>query len=145
MKAIFSCGIIHLTSYSDTYLRFYSCLLALVCVSCMLYKFKHVWIWHKAYESCILVTYTASSATFLFFFYLFSGCGFVGRHLVSYLVEDDLVNHIRVVDKVPPPMAWLNEKHQKAFSNAKVEFKSANLLNPGNKTYNICNTSVIYA
>lgn len=61
-----------------------------------------------------------------------SGCGFIGRHLVSYLVNNKLASHIRVVDKVPPQMAWLNENHQQAFSSSLVEFKSANLVNPGN-------------
>lgn len=60
-----------------------------------------------------------------------TGCGFVGRNLVTYIIENDFASHVRVVDKVPPPMAWLNKKHQTAFDNSIVEFKSANLLNPG--------------
>lgn len=60
------------------------------------------------------------------------GCGFIGRHLVSYLVDNKLVSHVRVVDKVPPPMAWLSKNHQNAFDHSQiVEFKSANLLNTG--------------
>jgi nucleoside-diphosphate-sugar epimerase len=31
------------------------------------------------------------------------GTGFIGRHLVSYLVENNLADHIRVVDKVIQP------------------------------------------
>lgn len=61
----------------------------------------------------------------------FVGCGFVGRNLVAYLVKNDLISAIRVVDKVPPQVAWLNEAHAEAFANSVVEFKSANLINPG--------------
>lgn len=62
-----------------------------------------------------------------------TGCGFVGRHLVSFLVNEGLVSHVRIVDKVPPPMAWLNDCQLKAFNSPIVEFKSANLLNTGFK------------
>ncbi|XP_067631566.1 uncharacterized protein [Eurosta solidaginis] len=60
---------------------------------------------------------------------LLGGCGFIGRNLVTYLVENDLTAEIRVVDKTPPQMAWLNERHNQAFDNSKVEFCSANLIN----------------
>ncbi|XP_046654469.1 uncharacterized protein LOC124348262 [Daphnia pulicaria] len=60
---------------------------------------------------------------------ILGGCGFIGRHLVSFLVNEELASHVRVVDKVPPPMAWLNQSQLKAFDNSIVEFKSANLLN----------------
>lgn len=59
------------------------------------------------------------------------GCGFVGRNFVSFLVCNDLASRIRIVDKVPPQVAWLNEEHSKAFNNEVVEFKSANLINTG--------------
>ncbi|XP_058798681.1 UDP-glucose 4-epimerase isoform X2 [Phymastichus coffea] len=58
------------------------------------------------------------------------GCGFIGRNLVEYLIENDLVSYLRVIDKVPPQTAWLNVKHQKIFEHPLVEFKSANLINP---------------
>ncbi|XP_069674844.1 uncharacterized protein [Periplaneta americana] len=61
---------------------------------------------------------------------ILGGCGFIGRNLVEYLIENDLVSAVRVVDKVPPQTAWLNEKHQHLFNNPKVQFKSANLINP---------------
>ncbi|KAG5899434.1 hypothetical protein JTB14_033625 [Gonioctena quinquepunctata] len=61
---------------------------------------------------------------------ILGGCGFIGRNLVSYLVSNDLVSAIRVVDKVPPQVAWMNSKHGEAFNNEIVEFKSANLINP---------------
>ena len=51
--------------------------------------------------------------------------------MVTYLIENQLVSHLVVVDKVPPAMAWLNPKQKRSFDNPKVEFRSANLLNPG--------------
>ena len=50
---------------------------------------------------------------------------------MAHLVDHDLAGRILVADKVPPPMAWLNGKHKTVFDNPRVEFKSANLLNPG--------------
>lgn len=61
----------------------------------------------------------------------FIGCGFIGRHLVSYLINNGLVSHIRVVDKTPPLLAWLNNQHMTAFNDKAVEFCSANLINQG--------------
>lgn len=58
-----------------------------------------------------------------------SGCGFIGRHLVKHLVDYDLASAVRVVDKVPPQIAWLNEDHKAAFESPIVEFLSANLIN----------------
>lgn len=60
---------------------------------------------------------------------VFGGCGFVGRNLVHYLIENELVSFVRIVDKVPPQVAWLNKAHQAVFDDARVEFKSANLIN----------------
>lgn len=59
------------------------------------------------------------------------GCGFIGRNFVSYLIKNDLVSAIRVVDKVPPQVAWLNKIHKEAFNSTIVEYKSANLINAG--------------
>ena len=59
------------------------------------------------------------------------GCGFVGRNLVTYLIENDLVSKLRVADKMPPQTAWLNEHHKKIFEDERVEFRQANLLNSG--------------
>ncbi|ALC47894.1 CG5854 [Drosophila busckii] len=60
---------------------------------------------------------------------ILGGCGFIGRNLLTYLLNNDLTEEIRIVDKTPPQMAWLNEQQSKAFSNDKVEFCSANLIN----------------
>ncbi|KAL0271796.1 UNVERIFIED_CONTAM: hypothetical protein PYX00_008784 [Menopon gallinae] len=58
------------------------------------------------------------------------GCGFIGRNLVNFLITNDLVESIRVVDKVPPQIAWLNPKQGEIFNDSRVFFKSANLINP---------------
>ncbi|KAL0881351.1 hypothetical protein ABMA27_001228 [Loxostege sticticalis] len=58
------------------------------------------------------------------------GCGFIGRNLVEYLVVNDLVSGVRVVDKTPPQLAFLNPAHTKVFEDPRVEYKSANLINP---------------
>lgn len=57
------------------------------------------------------------------------GCGFIGRHLVDYLITNNLVSNIRIVDKTPSQMAWLNARHTEIFKNPCIEFKSANLIN----------------
>lgn len=57
------------------------------------------------------------------------GVGFIGRHFVHYLVENNLAQHIRVVDKALPQTAYLSEAHKATFD--KVEFQQANLINPG--------------
>ncbi|XP_053605815.1 uncharacterized protein LOC128672591 [Plodia interpunctella] len=58
------------------------------------------------------------------------GCGFIGRNLVEYLISNDLVSGVRVVDKTPPQLAFLNATHSKVFEDPRVEYKSANLINP---------------
>ncbi|KAK7497804.1 hypothetical protein BaRGS_00010938 [Batillaria attramentaria] len=57
------------------------------------------------------------------------GTGFIGRNFVHHLVAHDLAAKIRVADKVPPQMAWMNSRHAEAFSSPVVEFKHANLIN----------------
>ncbi|OWF49963.1 dTDP-D-glucose 4,6-dehydratase-like isoform X2 [Mizuhopecten yessoensis] len=61
---------------------------------------------------------------------ILGGTGFIGRHLVAYLVSHDLVSKVRVADKVPPQMAWLNCQHKEVFANPLVEFKHSSLINP---------------
>ncbi|PVD36434.1 hypothetical protein C0Q70_03418 [Pomacea canaliculata] len=56
------------------------------------------------------------------------GTGFIGRNFVHYLVTKDLASKIRVADKVPPQMAWMNPVHSAAFASPIVEFKHSNLI-----------------
>jgi len=60
---------------------------------------------------------------------ILGGCGFIGRHLVAYLIENDLAEKVRVADKTPPMTAWLNQNHKKIFQDPRVEFVQVNLLN----------------
>ncbi|XP_076322769.1 uncharacterized protein LOC143231878 isoform X3 [Tachypleus tridentatus] len=60
---------------------------------------------------------------------ILGGMGFIGQNLVEFLIRNDLVSKVRVVDKVPPQIAWLNKSRQELFEHPQVEFKSANLIN----------------
>eukprot|EP00043_Microstomoeca_roanoka_P026867 m.12762 g.12762 ORF g.12762 m.12762 type:complete len:282 (+) comp7034_c0_seq1:86-931(+) len=53
------------------------------------------------------------------------GAGFIGRNLVVYLVENDLVSTIRVADKALLQTSYLTARQQAAFD--KVEYVQANL------------------
>jgi nucleoside-diphosphate-sugar epimerase len=53
------------------------------------------------------------------------GVGFIGRHLVTHLVENDLTSFIRVADKALVQTSNLTARQEAAFKN--VEFKQANL------------------
>jgi len=55
------------------------------------------------------------------------GLGFIGRHLVKYLVDKDLASKIRVVDKTILAMARLGKDFTDVFN--KVETIQANLIN----------------
>jgi len=57
---------------------------------------------------------------------ILGGCGFIGRHLVEFLLDKS--EKIFVLDKTPPQIAWMNEKHMDVFSNPKVIYQSANLI-----------------
>jgi len=58
---------------------------------------------------------------------ILGGIGFIGRNLVQYLVENNLANQIRAVDKVLPSTANLGAGHAEAFQAPNVEFMQANL------------------
>lgn len=62
------------------------------------------------------------------------GCGFLGRHIVCELVAKNFASTVCVVDKVPPQIAWLNEKQTKVFNDDVVTFRSANLINTASCT-----------
>eukprot|EP00058_Branchiostoma_floridae_P011039 XP_002596527.1 hypothetical protein BRAFLDRAFT_283078 [Branchiostoma floridae] len=59
---------------------------------------------------------------------ILGGTGFIGRNLAEYLVSNELAAKVRVVDKVPPATAWLGGRQKEIFQ--RIEFKSANLINP---------------
>ena len=61
------------------------------------------------------------------------GCGFIGRHLVTYLVENNLASSIRVVDKVLIQTAYLSPKHKLIFASPLIEYIQANLCSNGKK------------
>eukprot|EP00033_Pygsuia_biforma_P000598 GCRY01000707.1.p1 GENE.GCRY01000707.1~~GCRY01000707.1.p1 ORF type:complete len:362 (+),score=76.97 GCRY01000707.1:126-1211(+) len=61
---------------------------------------------------------------------ILGGTGFIGRHLVKLLVDTNACAKIRVADKIPPSMAYLNTTFEEAFADSAVEFVQANLTNP---------------
>jgi len=58
---------------------------------------------------------------------ILGGVGFIGRNLVQYLVEKNLANQIRAVDKVLISTANLGEGHVEAFQAPNLEVMQANL------------------
>jgi len=59
---------------------------------------------------------------------ILGGCGFVGRNLVKYLVDNKLASTIRVADKSMPATSYLNAAHKAAFAQTNiVEFKQSDL------------------
>ncbi|CAG8516935.1 5127_t:CDS:2 [Paraglomus occultum] len=53
------------------------------------------------------------------------GVGFVGRHFVTYLVENQLASEIRVVDKTMPVTSYLTKRQTEVFEQ--VEYVQGNL------------------
>jgi len=58
---------------------------------------------------------------------ILGGVGFIGRNLVEFLSDKNLVSKIRVADKVLPDLAGLSAKQLAIFKSDLVEFKQANL------------------
>ena len=59
---------------------------------------------------------------------ILGGCGFIGRNLVKYLLDNNLASTIRVVDKRAPFMSFLSSDHKAALLNKEyVEFVQADL------------------
>lgn len=56
------------------------------------------------------------------------GCGFVGRTLVEYLIDNSIAEKVRVADKVLPALAGLSEHQKEVYT--KVDFKQVNLSRP---------------
>eukprot|EP01094_Clydonella_sp_ATCC50884_P005000 TRINITY_DN13982_c0_g1_i1.p2 TRINITY_DN13982_c0_g1~~TRINITY_DN13982_c0_g1_i1.p2 ORF type:complete len:369 (-),score=115.00 TRINITY_DN13982_c0_g1_i1:53-1159(-) len=68
------------------------------------------------------------------------GVGFIGRNLVTHLVQNDLASFIRVADKVLPATAFLGSPHKEAFeTEGMVQFKQCNLNSDAgvNKAYTL--------
>ncbi|KAI6653625.1 hypothetical protein LOD99_3520 [Oopsacas minuta] len=59
---------------------------------------------------------------------ILGGCGFVGRSIAMYLLEEKLANKVCIVDKLAPVLFRLTEKEQELFT--KIEFRSGNLSKP---------------
>jgi nucleoside-diphosphate-sugar epimerase len=59
------------------------------------------------------------------------GVGFIGRHFVHYLLTNNLVDDIRVADKMLPQTAYFSETFKTEFE--RIEFKQSNLINKGKK------------
>ncbi|MES1912278.1 MAG: hypothetical protein MHM6MM_004579 [Cercozoa sp. M6MM] len=55
------------------------------------------------------------------------GVGFIGRHLVHFLVQNNVAGYIRVADKRHYQMAYLPEDMIASFKNDKVSFVQADL------------------
>ena len=58
---------------------------------------------------------------------ILGGCGFVGRNVGMYLVEEGLASKVCIADKLAPILFKLTEKEQELFS--KMEFRCGNLSN----------------
>jgi len=48
------------------------------------------------------------------------GCGFIGRHVVSYIYDNKLASHITVADKVLYQIAGLSEKEKAIFEDKSI-------------------------
>ena len=58
---------------------------------------------------------------------ILGGCGFIGRNLVQYLVNNSLVSRVKIVDKTMPSIAYMYPHHQEAFNNPIVECEQGDL------------------
>jgi len=58
---------------------------------------------------------------------ILGGCGFIGRNLVKYLVDNNLAGIVRVADKNLPATSYLSDDHKKAFESKNVQFLQADL------------------
>ena len=55
------------------------------------------------------------------------GIGHVGRTLVKFLLDNDLVSYIRVADKAIPIIAYCSAEHEQCFKDPRVQFLQADL------------------
>ena len=61
---------------------------------------------------------------------ILGGCGFIGRNLVEYLLNENLTGEIVVADKLMPVLSYMSETHSQCFENEKVVFIQADLTRP---------------
>ena len=59
---------------------------------------------------------------------ILGGTGFIGKHLVAYIVEYNLASRIRIADKTPVQMAWLDAHFEAVFNDPRVEFAQVDLV-----------------
>lgn len=60
---------------------------------------------------------------------IFGGCGFIGRHLVSYLRTNDLCQRVAVIDKKPFALVHLTEREHALFKDKQfVTYLQADLM-----------------
>lgn len=62
---------------------------------------------------------------------IFGGLGFVGRNLVEYLSDNNLVSKIRVCDKALVELVRMTKKQNDIFKSDLVECKQLNLAREG--------------
>eukprot|EP01064_Diplonema_japonicum_P000918 TRINITY_DN10601_c1_g1_i1.p1 TRINITY_DN10601_c1_g1~~TRINITY_DN10601_c1_g1_i1.p1 ORF type:complete len:385 (+),score=87.03 TRINITY_DN10601_c1_g1_i1:43-1155(+) len=55
------------------------------------------------------------------------GTGFIGKNLVQYLIEYNLAGRVRVADKTPPFMAYMDKRFEETFEKDMVEFIQCDL------------------
>jgi len=56
------------------------------------------------------------------------GCGFIGRNLVEYLIDNNLVSKVKVADKNLPALSQFKDKLKKAFKeDDRIVFKQSDL------------------
>ena len=66
---------------------------------------------------------------------ILGGTGFIGRNLLTYLVAQGGYGSIKVVDKLPPTVAFFSEEQRAALASKGVKFKQGNAQSPGMATH----------
>ncbi len=54
-------------------------------------------------------------------------CGFIGRNLVHFLVQNRLCSYIKAVDKSMPLTSFFHPMYTRAFEDSVVEYQQADL------------------
>ncbi|KAG9395290.1 NAD dependent epimerase/dehydratase family [Carpediemonas membranifera] len=58
---------------------------------------------------------------------ILGGCGFIGRHLIKYLLDEKLASKIKVADRTLPMMCNMHDSYEALYDNEIVTFKQADL------------------